>query len=86
MEKKLKFEWKKKRGKHQCMMCGNCVACCPNFPNRPIRFNKSSKDLAFDDEIVHDPKKCSWCRMCEKVCPEGMIKIKQEVKNGRRNM
>ena len=72
----MKFEWKKKRGKHICMLCGSCIASCPNFPNRPIKFNKSKKGLAFDDEIIHDTKKCSWCGMCAKVCPEGMIKIK----------
>jgi len=71
----MKFEWKKKRGKHICMLCGMCIACCPNFPDRPIKFSKSKPDLNFDDEIIHDPKKCTGCGMCEKVCPERMIKI-----------
>lgn len=80
----MKFEWKKFRiregRKHPCMMCGNCIASCPNFPNRPIKFHKSKKSLTFDDEIVHDPKKCSWCGMCAKVCPERIIKIIKEKK------
>ena len=48
------------------------------FPDRPIKFNKSKKGLTFDDEIIHDPKKCSWCGLCENVCPSGMIKIQNK--------
>lgn len=74
----MKFDRKKKRGKHICMMCGLCVASCSN---QALRFNKSNEDLTFDDEIIHNPKKCSWCGMCEMVCPEGMIKIIKEKKD-----
>ena len=74
MTEEFRFEWKKKRGKHICMFCGGCIASCPNFPNRPIRF-KRNEGSAFDDEIIHDPKKCSGCGMCAKACPEGMIKL-----------
>ncbi|GAG16397.1 unnamed protein product [marine sediment metagenome] len=59
------------------MMCGLCVASCPRGA---LRFNKSSKDLTWDDEVIYDPKKCTGCGMCEKVCPERMIKIKKKKK------
>ncbi len=77
----MKFERKLKRGKHICMMCGLCVACCPN---QALRFNKSKESLTYDDEIIHDPKKCSFCGLCEKTCPEGMIKIIKEKNNEKR--
>jgi len=70
---KVKIEWKKKRGKHICMLCGGCVASCPN---QALSFNKSREDLTFDDEIIHDPSKCSGCGICVEFCPERMLKLK----------
>lgn len=32
------------------MMCGLCIASCPQGA---LRFNKSSKDLTWDDEIIY---------------------------------
>ncbi len=66
----MKAEWKKNRGKKMCVMCGNCVVACPN---NAIRFNKSSEDLTFDDEIIIDKSKCNGCGKCIETCPEGGI-------------
>jgi len=78
-KEKMKAEWKKKRGKHMCMLCGNCVVACPN---NALRFNKSSEDLTFDDEIIIDHSKCSGCGECVKICPEvgSMIRLKNPKK------
>ncbi len=61
-------------------MCGNCVVACPNGA---IRFNKSSEDLTFDDEMIINQSKCSGCGMCGESCPEvkgGMIRLKIDKK------
>ncbi len=76
-ENKMKAEWKAKRGKHICVMCGNCVVACPNGA---LKFNKSSDDLTYDDEIIIDQSKCTGCGECVKVCPEvgSMIRLEEE--------
>ena len=56
------------------MMCGHCVASCPRGA---LRFAKSKPGLTWDDQIIHNPKKCNGCGLCAEVCPEEMIKIKK---------
>jgi len=75
MINKIEMEWKKKRGKSRCVLCGHCVVACPNDA---LRFNRSSDDLTFDDEIIINHSKCTGCGKCTEACPEigGMIKLK----------
>ncbi len=48
----------------RCYGCGGCLAVC-------------SKDAITlnDEKAVIDLEKCIQCKLCEKVCPLGLIKI-----------
>ncbi len=47
-----------------CYACGGCVAVCP----------KTAISIIEENAVI-DPKKCVRCKICEKACPLGVIKI-----------
>lgn len=47
-----------------CYGCGGCVAVCPQLA---IILN--------DEKAEIDMEKCTSCKICERVCPLGLIDI-----------
>lgn len=50
-----------------CLRCGACVGVCPNL----------ALELT-EHGIVHNPEKCKYCKICEKACPVGAIKVQEK--------
>lgn len=70
----------------KCSGEGCCVRICPNSvlavkrlqnKNERHTFISRIKDLVLSNEkaVVENYKSCTACGRCEKICPEGAVKI-----------
>lgn len=70
--------------KEKCVFCKKCIEACPKhvinevFYERSVRVKCSSKDIG---KVAKDvcSVSCIACKICEKNCPEGAIKVEDNV-------
>ena len=52
-----------------CTRCGNCVQRCPT----------SAVEMGPDGPFIARPADCTYCALCEPICPEGAIAVRYEI-------
>ena len=52
-----------------CILCGDCVAACPN----------GSLTISPEKDILLDEETCGYCGVCEDICPVGAIRLPYDI-------
>ena len=52
-----------------CNRCGHCVEQCP----------VSAVEMKADGPSIVRPRECTYCALCEEICPEGAITCTYEI-------
>ncbi|MDD4290037.1 MAG: 4Fe-4S binding protein [Patescibacteria group bacterium] len=55
-----------------CKGCGLCIEFCPK---KCLEFTDTERGVYGNDTIKCDISKCIQCKICERICPDGAIKI-----------
>ena len=55
-----------------CKGCGLCIEVCPV---KALKFTDKRKGVYGNQTIECDIDKCTQCKICERICPDGAIKI-----------
>lgn len=57
-----------------CKGCGLCVEFCPQ---KCIIYHKKNTDIYGQPAIDCDVNRCTFCKICERICPEDAILLKR---------
>lgn len=60
-----------------CKGCGLCVEYCPQ---KCITFHKTNRGIYDQPAVDCNVDKCTFCKICERLCPEGAIYLKRPIK------
>jgi len=52
-----------------CKRCGTCVERCP----------AGTVEMGTDGPFIARPADCTYCALCESICPQGAISCRYEI-------
>ena len=60
-----------------CKGCGLCIEYCPQ---KCLSFHKKNTGIYGQPAINCNVDKCTFCKICERICPDGAIFLKKTKK------
>lgn len=58
-------------------LCKGCCFCIDKCPNEVLKKSEILGPKGYIIAKVDDPRKCSGCRICEMICPDFAISVKE---------